>query len=64
MVFMIGKVLGFEGEIVFNSNFPDGMPRKLLNTSRLYAIGWEPNIKLENGLNSVYEWYLDKLSMS
>ena len=61
---MIGKVLGFEGEIVFNSNFPDGMPRKLLNTSRLYAIGWESNIKLENGLNSVYEWYLDKLPMS
>jgi len=64
LALMIKDIVGFEGEIVFNSNFPDGMPRKLLNTSRLNAMGWESNIKLENGLNSVYEWYLDKLHMS
>ena len=64
LALMIKDIVGFEGEIVFNSYFPDGMPRKLLNTSRLNAMGWESNIKLENGLNSVYEWYLDKLPMS
>ena len=64
LALMIKGIVGYEGEIVFNSNIPDGMPRKLLNTSRLNAMGWEPNIKLENGLNSVYEWYLDKLPMS
>jgi GDP-L-fucose synthase len=64
LALMIKGIVGYEGEIVFNSNFPDGMPRKLLNTSRLNAMGWESNIKLENGLNSVYEWYLDKLPMS
>ena len=64
LALMIKGIVGYEGEIIFNSNFPDGMPRKLLNTSRLNAIGWESNIKLENGLNSVYEWYLDKLPMS
>ena len=64
LALMIKGIVGYEGEIVFNSNLPDGMPRKLLNTSRLNAMGWESNIKLENGLNSVYEWYLDKLPMS
>jgi len=64
LALMIKGIVGYEGEIVFNSNVPDGMPRKLLNTSRLNAMGWESNIKLENGLNSVYEWYLDKLPMS
>jgi len=64
LAIMIRKVVKYEGELVFNKKYPDGTPRKLLNTSRLNAMGWEPNIKLENGLNSVYEWYLDKLSMS
>ena len=64
LAIMIRKIVKYEGELVFNKKYPDGTPRKLLNTSRLNAMGWEPNIKLVNGLKSVYEWYLDKLSMS
>ena len=64
LAIMIRKVVKYEGELVFNKKYPDGTPRKLLNTSRLNAMGWYSNIKLENGLISVYEWYLDKLPLS
>jgi len=64
LALLIKNIVGFEGELVFNTNYPDGMPRKLLDVTRLIKMGWESNIKLENGLNSVYEWYLDKLPMS
>ena len=49
---------------MINEKYPEDTPRKLLNVSRLNAMGWESNIKLVNGLNSVYEWYLDNLLMS
>ena len=58
---MIKKVIDYNGNLVFNPDYPDGTPRKLLDVSRLNAIGWKSKIKLEDGLKSVYEWYLDKL---
>ena len=64
LALLIKNIVGFEGELVFNTNYPDGMPRKLLDVTRLIKMGWYSNIKLENGLISVYEWYLDKLPLS
>ena len=58
---MIKKVIDYKGDLVFNSDYPDGTPRKLLDVSRLNTMGWKSKIKLEDGLKSVYEWYLDKL---
>ncbi len=53
----IGDVVGYEGEIRFDANKPDGAPRKLLDVSRLKAMGWQARIGLEEGLREVYEWY-------
>ena len=53
----IREVVGFEGEIVFDRDKPDGTPRKLLDTSRLTALGWQPTIPLKQGVTDTYSWY-------
>lgn len=55
----VGKVVGYEGEIVWDSSKPDGPPRKLTDISKLRSLGWEPKIGLEAGLRSTYQWFLD-----
>lgn len=55
----VAAVVGFEGEIHWDTSKPDGMPRKLLDTSRINDLGWYPSIKLQDGLASTYEWYLE-----
>lgn len=52
------SVVGFKGELVFDSSKPDGTPRKLMNTSRLNALGWQASISLEEGLRQTYQWFL------
>ena len=54
---LIGNVVGFHGTLEFDSSKPDGTPRKLLDTSRLTALGWQPTISLEEGIASTYDWY-------
>lgn len=54
----IRAIVGFEGEIVFDPNKPDGVPKKLLDTRRLAALGWRPSIALETGLRATYDWYV------
>jgi len=54
---MIADVVGFNGTLRFDSTRPDGTPRKLLDISRLTALGWRPSITLAQGLASTYEWY-------
>lgn len=49
------QIIGFEGSIDWDSSQPDGTPRKLLDTSRLFALGWKPEINLEQGIRMVYE---------
>ncbi|EGK72355.1 Putative GDP-L-fucose synthase 2 [Methyloversatilis universalis FAM5] len=51
---LVGKVVGFEGELVFDTTKPDGTPRKLLDVSRLHSIGWVAHKKLNDGLNIAY----------
>lgn len=55
---IIKKVTGFNGELKFDCSKPDGTPRKLLDVSRLQALGWRYGIKLEDGLSSTYNWFL------
>lgn len=55
LVEMITKVVGFEGRIVYNVTKPDGAPRKLLDSSRLFALGWRPKTGLLEGITKVYE---------
>jgi len=54
----VGSVVGFRGDIRWDASKPDGTPRKLLDVSRLKALGWEASISLEEGLRSTYEWFL------
>lgn len=54
----IAKVVGFKGEIVWDTTKPDGTPRKLLNIQRLAELGWKHSYSLENGLSHAYKWFL------
>lgn len=56
---LIAEVVGYEGEIVYDSSKPDGTPRKLLDISRLLSLGWRPKVKLKNGIVSTYKWYVE-----
>ncbi len=55
----IARVIGFEGELIFDASKPDGSPRKLMNVSRLKALGWEATVSLEAGLRDAYQWFLN-----
>ena len=55
----VAKTVGFEGELEFNTDKPDGTPRKLMDSSRLFALGWQPGISLEEGLATTYQWALE-----
>jgi len=55
---LIQGIVGFEGAIEWDSSKPDGTPRKLLDVSRLQALGWKPTIALEQGIKSTYEWFV------
>ncbi len=57
LAYIIKDIVGFKGEILFNTDKPDGTPRKLLDVSRLNNLGWKYRIKLKDGIKEVYEWY-------
>ena len=54
------QIVGFEGELIFDTNKPDGAPRKLIDVSRLSKMGWNYNVSLEDGLKQTYKWYLSE----
>lgn len=54
----IRNVVGFAGDIVWDSSKPDGTPRKLMDNSKLRSLGWQPSVDLEAGLKSTYQWFL------
>ena len=56
------KVVGFEGELVFDTSKPDGTPRKLLDTTRLNDLGWAASTSLEQGLEQTYAWFLENVA--
>ncbi len=58
----VASVIGYQGAIEWDSAKPDGMPRKLLDTTRINDLGWKPQISLRDGLASTYEWYLANLA--
>jgi len=56
---IIKEVIGFEGKITFDTSKPDGTKQKLLDVSRINALGWKDEIGLKEGITSVYEWFLE-----
>jgi GDP-L-fucose synthase len=59
----ICEVVGFEGELVFDTSKPDGTPRKLADSSRLRGLGWAPTIGLRDGLAATYDWFLNSADL-
>ena len=55
----IADVVGFEGEFVWNTDKPNGTPRKLLDTSKINSLGWYPTIGVRRGIKQTYNWYLE-----
>jgi GDP-L-fucose synthase len=55
---MVRSIVGFKGEIVWDTSKPDGTPRKLMDSSRLFGLGWKPEINLETGIRLSYEDFL------
>ena len=57
----IQKIVEFEGKLDFDTNMPDGNPRKLLDSSKIKSYGWSPEINLDTGLSSAYRWYRENI---
>ncbi len=57
---LIAQVVGYSGEVEWDSTKPDGTPRKLMDVSRMTSYGWKAKIGLEDGIRSVYQWYLSQ----
>ena len=57
---LIKKIVGFEGEIVWDTSRPDGTPRKLMDSSRIFSLGWKPQIELSSGIRLAYQDFLRK----
>ena len=58
---LVGKVLGFEGKLVFDTSKPDGTPRKLMDVSRLHRLGWRHRTQLEDGIRRTWEGVREQL---
>ncbi len=60
LAYLVAKKVGFEGNIVFNSDKPDGTMRKLTDPSKLHSLGWKHKVELEDGIAMIYNWYINK----
>lgn len=58
LAYLIAKKIGFNGDIVFNTQKPDGTMRKLTDPSKLNALGWHHKIDIDEGIDKIYDWYL------
>lgn len=56
---LVATIIGYEGQFEYDANRPNGTPRKLLDSSLLSTKGWEPQISLQDGIASTYDWYLE-----
>ncbi len=61
LAILIKDVTGFAGSIAFDADKPDGMPRKIMDSSRMRNFGWRPDISLKDGLAQTYQWYCESL---
>ena len=59
LAYLIGEVLGFQGDLVFDTEKPDGTPQKLLDVTRINNLGWKARIGLREGIRETYKWYLE-----
>jgi len=58
---LIKKIVKYDGDLKFNSSFPDGNPKKLLDSTKVNKLGWKSNISLEKGIQDTYDWYVKNI---
>ena len=56
---IVAEIVGYKGEVFWDTSRPDGTPRKLLDVSRIMRTGWKPSISLRDGIEETYKWYLE-----
>jgi GDP-L-fucose synthase len=61
LAFLVAQAAGFKGEIVWDSSKPDGTPRKLLDVTKISALGWRPTITLAEGIKKTIAWYQESV---
>lgn len=59
---LVKKASGFQGDVVYNPEMPDGTPQKLLDITRMKSLGWEARTSLEQGIGQTYQWYVENLA--
>ena len=59
LALLIKKIVNYDGEIRWDTNKPDGTPKKLLNTSKINQKGWNFEISLEEGIKNTYSWFIE-----
>lgn len=60
----IAEVVGFEGDIIWDTDKPDGAPRKLMDSSRIFSLGWRPQHSLQTGLKDAYKWFSNNIEIA
>lgn len=63
LALLVANIVGYDGELAFDTSKPDGASKKLLDVSRLHDIGWQHKIELEEGIKRTYDWYLSTASI-
>jgi GDP-L-fucose synthase len=58
LALIIKEVIGYNGEITWDTSKPDGMPRKILDVSRINKLGWKHSTNIKEGIQKTYEWYI------
>ena len=61
---LVKQVVGYEGEIVWNREMPDGTPRKLTDVNKIHALGWHHRIELEEGIGLAYNWFKENFEQA
>jgi GDP-L-fucose synthase len=57
----MAKIVDYQGDLEFDTSMPDGTPRKLLDSTKLFEMGWRPKISLEAGIESTYKWFVENI---
>jgi GDP-L-fucose synthase len=63
LAFLVNKIIGYKGEIEFDTSKPDGTPRKLMDVTKIHSKGWKHKIELEDGIKLAYQDFLTKYTI-
>lgn len=61
LALLLKEIVGFEGEVEFDTARPDGTPRKIMDNTRLRALGWRPSTSIEQGMRKMYDWFVESV---